>query len=107
MVPGPSNVPDRVLRAMMRNNVDHRSPDFPELTLSVLQDLKKLFVTETGRPFVFPSTGTGAWESALTNTMSPGDTVVSVRMGQFSHLWIDMMQRLGFNVIELDVEWVG
>eukprot|EP00188_Purpureofilum_apyrenoidigerum_P003228 Plantae.Rhodophyta-Purpureofilum_apyrenoidigerum.ctg3327.p2 GENE.Plantae.Rhodophyta-Purpureofilum_apyrenoidigerum.ctg3327~~Plantae.Rhodophyta-Purpureofilum_apyrenoidigerum.ctg3327.p2 ORF type:complete len:405 (+),score=62.69 Plantae.Rhodophyta-Purpureofilum_apyrenoidigerum.ctg3327:107-1321(+) len=105
MVPGPSNIPDRVQRAMHRNSVDHRSPDFPELTNAVLKDLKKAFVSEKGRPFIFPATGTGAWESALTNTLNPGDTIVSVRLGQFSHLWIDMMNRLGFDVIELDVEW--
>ncbi|KAJ8908264.1 hypothetical protein NDN08_008355 [Rhodosorus marinus] len=105
MVPGPTNVPDRVQRAMHRNSTDHRAPDFPEITHSVLKDLKKIFCTETGRAFVFSATGTGMWESGLTNCLNPGDTILTVRLGQFSLLWIDMMERLGFNPIVLDVEW--
>ena len=104
-VPGPTNVPDRVQRAMMVAMEDHRSSKFPELTRSVLDDLKKVFKTETGSMFVFPSSGTGMWEAALTNTLSPGDKVLASRFGQFSHLWIDMAKRLGFDVQELDVEW--
>jgi alanine-glyoxylate transaminase/serine-glyoxylate transaminase/serine-pyruvate transaminase len=104
-VPGPTNVPDRVQRAMMVAMEDHRSSKFPELTRSVLDDLKKVFKTETGSMFVFPSSGTGMWEAALTNTLSPGDRVLASRFGQFSHLWIDMAKRLGFDVQELDVEW--
>jgi len=104
-VPGPTNVPDRVQRAMMVAMEDHRSSKFPELTRSVLADLKKVFKTESGSMFVFPSSGTGMWEAALTNTLSPGDKVLASRFGQFSHLWIDMTKRLGFDVHELDVEW--
>jgi alanine-glyoxylate transaminase/serine-glyoxylate transaminase/serine-pyruvate transaminase len=104
-VPGPTNVPDRVQRAMMVAMEDHRSSKFPELSLSVLQDLKKVFKTQTGQAFIFPSSGTGAWEAALTNTLSPGDRVLASRFGQFSHLWIDMAQRLGYDVQVLDVEW--
>lgn len=104
-VPGPTNVPDRVQRAMMVAMEDHRSSKFPELTRSVLDDLKKVFKTESGSMFVFPSSGTGMWEAALTNTLSPGDKVLASRFGQFSHLWIDMTKRLGFDVHELDVEW--
>jgi alanine-glyoxylate transaminase / serine-glyoxylate transaminase / serine-pyruvate transaminase len=104
-VPGPTNVPDRVQRAMMVAMEDHRSSKFPELSLSVLKDLKKVFKTETGQAFIFPSSGTGAWEAALTNTLSPGDRVLASRFGQFSHLWIDMAQRLGYEVQVLDVEW--
>jgi alanine-glyoxylate transaminase / serine-glyoxylate transaminase / serine-pyruvate transaminase len=104
-VPGPTNVPDRVQRAMMVAMEDHRSSKFPELSLSVLKDLKKVFKTEAGQAFIFPSSGTGAWEAALTNTLSPGDGVLASRFGQFSHLWIDMAQRLGYDVQVLEVEW--
>ena len=104
-VPGPTNVPDRIQRAMMVAMEDHRSTKFPELTMAVLGDLKKVFKTGAGQMFLFPSSGTGAWEAALTNTLSPGDKVLAARFGQFSHLWIDMAQRLGFDVQVLDVEW--
>jgi alanine-glyoxylate transaminase / serine-glyoxylate transaminase / serine-pyruvate transaminase len=104
-VPGPTNVPDRVQRAMMVAMEDHRSSRFPELSRSVLSDLKKVFKTETGQVFIFPSSGTGGWEAALTNTLSPGDKVLASRFGQFSHLWIDMAQRLGYEVEILEVEW--
>ena len=104
-VPGPTNVPDRVQRAMMVAMEDHRSSKFPELSKSVLNDLKKVFKTNTGQVFIFPSSGTGGWEAALTNTLSPGDKVLASRFGQFSHLWIDMAQRLGYDVEVLEVEW--
>ncbi|MGA2639228.1 aminotransferase class V-fold PLP-dependent enzyme [Methylocella sp.] len=104
-VPGPTNVPDRVLRAMLVPMEDHRSPKFPELTLPLFQDLKKIFKTTDGQIFLFPSSGTGAWESAFTNTLSPGDKVLASRFGQFTHLWIDMAQRLGFDVQVLEEEW--
>lgn len=104
-VPGPTNVPDRVLRAMHVPMEDHRSSSFPELTHWVLTHLRQIFRTEQGQAFVFPGTGTGGWEAALANTLSPGDKVLSFRYGQFSHLWIDMMQRLGLDVQAIDVEW--
>jgi alanine-glyoxylate transaminase / serine-glyoxylate transaminase / serine-pyruvate transaminase len=104
-VPGPTNTPDRILRAMHVPMEDHRSSSFPELTIPMFRDLKKIFKTSVGTPFVFPGTGTGGWESALVNTLSPGDKVLSFRYGQFSHLWIDMMQRLGLDVTVIDVEW--
>jgi alanine-glyoxylate transaminase / serine-glyoxylate transaminase / serine-pyruvate transaminase len=104
-VPGPTNVPDRVQRAMMVAMEDHRSSKFPELSRSVLSDLKKVFKTSTGQAFIFPSSGTGGWEAALTNTLSPGDKVLASRFGQFSHLWIDMAQRLGYDVEVVEVEW--
>ena len=104
-VPGPSNVPDRVLRAMDRPMIDHRSSAFPELTLPLLSDLKQLFRTEEGQCFIFPSSGTGAWEAALTNTLSPGDRVLAPRFGMFSHLWIQLAEQLGFDVDVLDEPW--
>ena len=104
-VPGPTNLPDRILRAMHVAMEDHRSPDFPKLTLPLYEELKKVFKTKDGQVFIFPSSGTGAWESAITNTLSPGDKVVSARFGQFSHLWIDLAQRHGIDVIVQEEEW--
>jgi alanine-glyoxylate transaminase / serine-glyoxylate transaminase / serine-pyruvate transaminase len=104
-VPGPTNVPDRVLRAMDRAMEDHRSSDFPALAAPVLENLKKIFKTSSGQAFIFPSSGTGAWEAALSNTLSPGDKVLASRFGMFSHLWIDMAQRIGLHVDVIDAEW--
>lgn len=104
-VPGPTNVPDRVLQAMHVPMEDHRSATFPGLVLPLLADLRKIFQTADGTVFLFPGTGTGGWESALVNTLSPGDKVLAFRYGQFSHLWIDMMQRLGLDVTVVDREW--
>jgi len=104
-VPGPTNVPDRVQRAMVVAMEDHRSSRFPELSMSVLNDLKKVFKTGSGQVFIFPSSGTGAWEAALTNTLSPGDKILASVFGQFSYLWVDMAQRLGYEVEVLDVAW--
>jgi alanine-glyoxylate transaminase/serine-glyoxylate transaminase/serine-pyruvate transaminase len=84
---------------------DHRSPKFPQLALECLNGLKPIFKTTTGTPFIFPSSGTGCWEAALMNCLSPGDKVLIARFGQFSHLWADMSERLGFEVEILDVEW--
>ncbi len=104
-VPGPTNTPDRILRAMHRAMEDHRSSDFPGLAAPVLQDLKKIFKTASGQVFIFPSSGTGAWEASLANTLSPGDKVLAARFGMFSHLWIDMCQRFGLQVQVLETEW--
>jgi len=104
-VPGPTNTPDRILRAMHVAMEDHRSSIFPELPLGLFAELRKIFKTKDGQPFIFPASGTGGWEAALCNTLSPGDKVLSFRYGQFSHLWIDMMQRLGLDVQAVDVEW--
>src|SRR5205807_4697719 len=84
---------------------DDRSSNFPSLTKSLFADLKKIFNTEAGQCFIFGGSGTGGWEAALTNTLSPGDKVLSARYGQFSHLWTDMAQRLGLDVQVLEAEW--
>jgi alanine-glyoxylate transaminase/serine-glyoxylate transaminase/serine-pyruvate transaminase len=104
-VPGPTNTPDRILRAMHVAMEDHRSSRFPELPNGLFRDLKKVFKTKDGQPFIFPSSGTGGWEAAVTNTLSPGDKVLAARFGQFSLLWIDLMQRHGIDVQVVDVEW--
>lgn len=104
-VPGPTNVPEAVRRAMNVPMEDHRAPDFPALTLPLLEDLKKVFRLEDGRVFLFPGSGTGAWEAAIQNTLAPGDRVLMARFGQFSHLWVDMAERLGLDVVCCDVEW--
>jgi alanine-glyoxylate transaminase / serine-glyoxylate transaminase / serine-pyruvate transaminase len=104
-VPGPTNVPDRILRAMHVAMEDHRSSDFPKLNLSLFEDLKRVFKTKDGEVFIFPSSGTGAWEAALTNTRSPGDKMLAPRFGQFSHLWIELARRHGLDVIVQDEEW--
>jgi alanine-glyoxylate transaminase / serine-glyoxylate transaminase / serine-pyruvate transaminase len=104
-VPGPSNVPDRVLRSMVVAMEDHRSPIFPELARACLNGLKPIFKTSSGSPILFPSSGTGCWEAALTNCLNPGDKVLIARFGQFSHLWADMSARLGFEVEILETPW--
>lgn len=104
-VPGPCNLPHRVQVAMASLAENHRDVGFPYFATQLLNDMKYLFKTESGRVMLFPGTGTGGWESCLTNTLSPGDKVVCFRYGVFSHLWVDMAQRLGLNVIVLDEEW--
>jgi alanine-glyoxylate transaminase / serine-glyoxylate transaminase / serine-pyruvate transaminase len=104
-VPGPTNVPERVLRAMHVPMEDHRSSDFPKLTLPLFEDLKKVFKTKDGQAFIFPSSGTGAWEASLTNTCAPGDRLLASRFGQFSSLWIELAKRHGLEVIVQDEEW--
>ncbi|MGB6164416.1 MAG: aminotransferase class V-fold PLP-dependent enzyme [Pseudonocardiaceae bacterium] len=104
-IPGPTNVPDAVRRAMNVPMQDHRAPDFPELTLPLFADLKKIFANETGRVFLYPSSGTGAWEAAISNTLNRGDRVLMSRFGQFSDLWASMAKRLGLDVVCVDREW--
>lgn len=104
-IPGPTNTPHEVLSAMHVPMEDHRSPIFPKLLKPVLEDLKKIFKTETGQAFIFPATGTAGWEVAITNTLNPGDKVLIYRFGQFSHLWINMAERLGLDVEVHEIEW--
>ncbi|GJE55367.1 aminotransferase class V-fold PLP-dependent enzyme [Methylobacterium thuringiense] len=104
-VPGPTNIPDRVQRAMLVPSEDHRSVEFPELTKPLFEDTKKVFGSTDGTIFLFPASGTGIWESALTNTLARGDKVLASRFGQFSHLWIDMAKRLGLDVVVQEEAW--
>ncbi|MDF2763474.1 MAG: sga [Rhodospirillales bacterium] len=105
LIPGPTNVPDAVRMAMDIPLEDHRAPDFPEFTLPLFRDLKNVFKTATGQVFLYPSSGTGAWEAAMTNTLSPGDRVLASRFGVFSGLWIDLCRRHGYEVEIIDVPW--
>ncbi|HEU4584974.1 MAG TPA: serine--glyoxylate aminotransferase, partial [Gemmatimonadaceae bacterium] len=104
-VPGPSNTPDRLQRAMHRATDDHRSSSFPELTRAILPRLKEVFGTTRAQTFVFPSTGSGMWEAALVNTLSTGDRLLAVRGGQFGHLFIDSARRLCYEVDVIETEW--
>ena len=104
-VPGPTNLPDRIVRAMSVASEDHRSPTFPDLVKPLFPGLKKIFGTEKGHAFIFPASGTGGWEAAITNTLSPGDKVLAQRFGQFSHLWIDLCKRQGLEVVVQEREW--
>ena len=104
-VPGPTNLPDVIRKAIDVPMEDHRAPDLPEFILPLLNDVKKVFKTISGQVFIFPASGTGAWEAAVTNTLNPGDKVLAARFGQFSHLWIDMCERLGLNVQVVECEW--
>lgn len=104
-IPGPTNIPEPVRQAMDLRMEDMRSPEFPKFTLPLFEDLKKAFKLSDGRVFIFPSSGTGAWESAISNTLNEGDRVLMSRFGQFSHLWVDMAERLGLVVEVFDEEW--
>ena len=92
-IPGPANIPDRLRHAMSIQTMDHRSPDFHELLAPLLGDLKKVFKTTAGQVLTFPASGTGGWEAAITNTLSPGDKVLAARHGMFSQRWIDLCRR--------------
>ncbi|MEM0937661.1 MAG: aminotransferase class V-fold PLP-dependent enzyme [Pseudomonadota bacterium] len=104
-IPGPTNVPEPVRQAMNVPMQDMRAPDFGDLTLSLFADLKQIFRTTSGEVFLFPGSGTAAWEAAITNTLSPGDKVLMSRFGQFSTLWVEMAERLGLEVEVIDVPW--
>ncbi|HEY4022402.1 MAG TPA: aminotransferase class V-fold PLP-dependent enzyme [Pseudonocardiaceae bacterium] len=103
-IPGPTNVPDSVLRAMAAPTIDHRGPEFAELALDLLARLKPVFGT-TQPVVIFPATGTGAWEAALVNTVSPGDRVLCFETGHFATLWQEMARRLGLEVDFVPGDW--
>ncbi|WP_212523492.1 aminotransferase class V-fold PLP-dependent enzyme [Actibacterium sp. MT2.3-13A] len=103
-IPGPSNVPDRVLRAMDYPTMDHRGPAFAELGQKALDGMRSIFRTK-GRVVIYPSSGTGAWEAALVNTLSPGDTVLMYETGHFSTLWKKLAERLGLKPVFIAGDW--
>jgi len=103
-IPGPTNVPDRVLRAMSKPTIDHRGAEFSRLAREVLEGLKPVFKT-TGSVVIYPSSGTGAWEAALVNTLSPGDRVLMFETGHFATLWRNLAARLGLEVDFVPGDW--
>jgi alanine-glyoxylate transaminase/serine-glyoxylate transaminase/serine-pyruvate transaminase len=104
-VPGPTNMPFRIRQAMDIALEDHRAPDFPQFSLPLLADVKKIFQSKTGHVFIFPGSGTGGWESSIANTLSPTDKVLASVFGQFSLLWVDLCQRFGLEVDAIPVDW--
>ncbi|MDP6707024.1 MAG: aminotransferase class V-fold PLP-dependent enzyme [Alphaproteobacteria bacterium] len=103
-IPGPTNVPDRILRAIDNPTIDHRGPGFQAMTAEILEGLKAIFQT-SGPVVVFPASGTGAWEAALVNTLSPGDAVLMAETGHFATLWQGLAKRLGLQPEFLDGDW--
>jgi len=103
-IPGPTNVPDRVLRAMDMPTMDHRGPEFAQLTLGILQDLKRVFKTSAD-VVIYPASGTGAWEAALVNTLSAGDKVLMFETGHFATLWQGIASELGLSVEFVPGDW--
>lgn len=103
-IPGPSNVPDRVLRALAQPTIDHRGPKFGELGREVLTEIRKIFKT-SGPVIIYPASGTGAWEAALVNTLSPGDRVLMCETGHFATLWQQMARRLGLETELIPTDW--
>jgi alanine-glyoxylate transaminase/serine-glyoxylate transaminase/serine-pyruvate transaminase len=103
-IPGPTNVPGRILRAMAQPTIDHRGLEFARLGLEVLEGLKEVFKT-SGSVVIFPASGTGAWEAALVNTLSPGDRVLMFETGQFAALWREMAGKLGLDVAFMPGDW--
>jgi alanine-glyoxylate transaminase/serine-glyoxylate transaminase/serine-pyruvate transaminase len=103
-IPGPTNVPDRVLRALSAPTIDHRGPEFSGLALEVLGRLKLVFQT-AGPVLIYPSSGTGAWEAALVNTLSPSDKVLMFETGHFATLWRNMAEKLGLTVEFVPTDW--
>ncbi|AZO07915.1 aminotransferase class V-fold PLP-dependent enzyme [Mesorhizobium sp. M3A.F.Ca.ET.080.04.2.1] len=104
-IPGPTNIPEALRKAIDMPTIDHRSPVFGEILHPALEGVKKVLKTKRSAVFVFPSTGTGGWETAITNTLSPGDKVLATRNGMFSHKWIDMCRRHGLQVEVVAQEW--
>src|SRR5687768_16998691 len=103
-IPGPTPVPDRILRAMDTPIIDHRGPEFAKLAKRCLEGIKTIFKT-TNSVSIYTATGTGAWEAALTNTMSPGDRVLMIETGQFATLWKNMAEKIGLKPEFIKTDW--
>jgi alanine-glyoxylate transaminase / serine-glyoxylate transaminase / serine-pyruvate transaminase len=103
-IPGPTNVPDRVLRALSKPTIDHRGPEFAALAKEVFSGLKEVFMTSSP-VIVYPGSGTGAWEASLVNTLSPGDKVLMFETGHFATLWKDIATRMGLQVDFVAGDW--
>jgi alanine-glyoxylate transaminase / serine-glyoxylate transaminase / serine-pyruvate transaminase len=104
-IPGPTNVPDRILRAMDRPTIDHRSGEFARLGHECLEGMKAIFKMSSGHVFIYPASGTGAWEAAIVNTLSPGDRVLMFETGQFAMLWRNIAESFGLVVDFVPGDW--
>ena len=104
-IPGPTNVPDRVLRAMDNPTIDHRGPEFAALGKKALEGMKRVVKTTSGQVVIYPASGTGAWEAALVNTLSPGDKVVMFETGHFAWLWEKLARRIGLEPQVIGSDW--
>ena len=103
-IPGPTNVPDRILRAMNRPVIDHRGPEFAALASEILENIRPVFQT-TGRVVIYPASGSGAWEAAIVNTLSPGDRILMFETGHFSQQWRQVAERFGLDVMYVPGNW--
>jgi alanine-glyoxylate transaminase/serine-glyoxylate transaminase/serine-pyruvate transaminase len=103
-IPGPTNVPDRILRTMSRPTIDHRGPEYAQLSLKLLDSFKRIFQS-SGPVVIYPSSGTGAWEAALVNTLSPAENVLMFETGAFATLWRNLAVRLGLKVDFVPGDW--
>ena len=104
-IPGPTNIPESVRKACDMPTIDHRSPAFARLFRPAVAGVRRVLKMAEGEVIILPSTGTGGWEAAISNTLSPGDTVLAARFGMFSHRWIDMCQRHGLHVQIIETPW--
>ncbi|PVH27884.1 L-aspartate--glyoxylate aminotransferase BhcA [Pararhodobacter oceanensis] len=104
-IPGPTNMPDSIRKACDVATIDHRSPAFAKMLRPAIAGVQRVLKMETGEVFLLPATGTGGWETAITNTLNAGDRVLAARFGMFSHRWIDMCQRHGLTVEILETPW--
>ena len=103
-IPGPTNVPDRVLRALSQPTIDHRGPDFSRMTREILEGLQRLIRT-SGKVIVYPSSGTGSWEAALVNTLSPGDKILAFETGHFATMWKNVAVKMGLQPDFIEGDW--
>ena len=103
-IPGPTNVPDRVLRALSQPTIDHRGPDFSRMTREILEGLQRLIRT-SGKVIVYPSSGTGSWEAALVNTLSPGDKILAFETGHFATMWKNVAVKMGLQPDFIEDDW--
>ncbi|MGR3822401.1 MAG: L-aspartate--glyoxylate aminotransferase BhcA [Salipiger marinus] len=104
-IPGPTNIPERLRKACDMPTIDHRSPLFGQILHPAREGVRRVLKSDSAQIFIFPSTGTGGWETALSNCLSAGDTVLAARNGMFSHRWIDMCQRHGLGVEIVETPW--
>jgi alanine-glyoxylate transaminase/serine-glyoxylate transaminase/serine-pyruvate transaminase len=104
-IPGPTNIPESVRKACDMPTLDHRSPAFARIFRPAVEGVRRVLKMDAGEVILLPSTGTGGWEAAISNTLSPGDTVLAARFGMFSHRWIDLCQRHGLNVQIIETPW--